>query len=187
VRRHAAVAVLVLVLSGCTAETSAPATFASPFAGCDTLPPGTASASASVIAAKPADLPDLTLPCFDGKQQVALRGLRGPLVVNLWASWCQPCRTELPAFQRLADKGKVPVLGVASNDLRDRSASLGEDLGVRFPNVFDADGKLMGALGYSTLPVTIFVAADGRTTVHTAPALTDETLAALVKQHLGVA
>ena len=57
---------------------------------------------------------------FGGGQPVDLSALRGPLVINLWASWCGPCREELPHYQAFSKKyaGKVDVLGVDWQDTR---------------------------------------------------------------------
>lgn len=157
-----------------------------------TLPTGTVPKPSSAPADGPArrggrtiTLPDLTLECMAGGEPVRLSTLRGPLVINLWASWCGPCRQELPAFQRLADGGRVPVLGVVTEDSRDAAAWLADELKVSLPSVYDRSGALKAAAGELALPLTLFVAADGRTIVYRDVALTDQTLAQLVDQHFG--
>lgn len=141
---------------------------------------GTARRDARVIT-----LPELTLECLAGGDPVRLSALRGPLVINLWASWCAPCRQELPAFQRLADSGRVPVLGVVTEDGRDAAAWLADELKVSLPSVYDRDGALKAAAGENLLPLTLFVGADGRASVYRDVALTDQTLSQLVQQHFG--
>ena len=172
------VAVLVAALAGCTAEAQPPAGSASPFADCAALAdsPG------------PGNLPSLTLPCFTGGQPVRLADLRGPAVINLWASWCGPCRTELPAMQRLADRAgdRLRVVGVDTGDGRDEAASFGTDTGVALPTLYDRDKALMNALGRTALPVTVFLDAAGRTYVYNQVALDDAGLARLVREHTGV-
>lgn len=163
-----------VVAGGCTTKPEADEV-ASPFPGCETL----------ALAPNGSKLPEVTLPCFTGGSSVSTGQLRGPLVVNLWASWCPPCRAELPALQRLSDSGDVAVLGVVTGDTRVAAATLGEESGITFPVLFDADSRLLKALGQQALPVTVFVAADGRATVHTLPLLTDETLDDLLREHLG--
>lgn len=130
-------------------------------------------------------LPEVTLPCFTGGEPVQVKGLRGPMVINFWASWCPPCAAELPAFQRLSEAGSVPVIGVATDDTRQAALSRAIDLGVTFPMLFDRGGELRRARGESALPLTLFVKAGGEVSSYAGPPLTDETLAALVKQRLG--
>lgn len=138
--------------------------------------------------ALPERLPDLTLPCVTGGEPVALGRLAGPAVVNLWASWCEPCRDELPVLQRFADRaaGRVHVVGVVTEDTRTRAVWLARDTGVTFPAVLDVEGRLRDRLPAVGLPVTLFVDIDGRIRhLHNAP-LDDGTLAALAAEHLGV-
>lgn len=149
------------------------------------------AASASPVgAAQGAPLPAVTLPCFTGGDPVDLSALRGPAVINLWASWCGPCRKELPALQRLADQadGKLRVIGVDTRDRRETAASLGTDLGVNFPQFFDLDQELLLALARPFVPVTVFIDAEGRIRhLDESGALDDATLGLLVERHLGVA
>ncbi|WP_018352229.1 TlpA disulfide reductase family protein [Longispora albida] len=122
------------------------------------------------------------LPCFTGGAQSTIQG---PAVVNLWASWCAPCRQELPAFQRLADQGKVKVIGVVTLDDRSRALSTAKDLGVTFPALYDPEGKVHKSTGKSFLPITLFVDRDGKTVhTYTGAALDDATLAKLVEEKL---
>ncbi|GGK11682.1 hypothetical protein GCM10010124_00400 [Pilimelia terevasa] len=131
-------------------------------------------------------LPALALPCLTGGAAVATGALAGPLVVNLWATWCPPCRAELPVFQRFADRTPgVRVLGVVTSDNPDWAGDLGRDLGVRFPQLVDRTGALQRALGAVGLPATVLLPADGRPRyLHQAP-LTEATLASLAATHLG--
>ncbi len=195
---------LMLLLAGCTA-TAAPGPAATeppaPFADCAVLtapasaagtpaPGAAASGPAGVRAAgaSAGDLPDLTLPCFTGGQPVRLADLRGPAVLNLWGSYCGPCREELPAMQRLADRtpGRLSVVGVNTYDDRPAATSFAVDHGVRIPTLYDRDKRLMAALGKIALPVTVFVDAGGKRFVYNGTALDDDNLAELVGRHTGV-
>lgn len=134
-------------------------------------------------------MPDLTLPCLDGGRPSRLVELRGPALVNLWASSCAPCRAELPAIQRYAARaaGRVGVLGVVTADRRSAARSVVDDLHLGFGMLEDREGALLRALGRTTIPVTLLVSADGRV-VHTylGTALTETAIDGLVRDHLGV-
>ncbi|GIM95038.1 TlpA family protein disulfide reductase [Paractinoplanes toevensis] len=168
-------AVLTLFLGACAADAEATG---SPFAACTALP----------AAPSPNSLPDLELPCFTGKKQVDLRSLAGPAVINLWASWCEPCRRELPVMQQLAATAgdRLTVLGVDTGDGREAGASFAADKDVTFPTLFDEDRKLVNAVGGINLPVTVFLDATGKTYVNLLP-LDAAKLTAMVKEHTGVA
>lgn len=176
-RRLAALAV-ILALGGCTAavEPDEPE-IPSPFAACDTL------ATSNEIAA----LPDISLPCFTGGAAIRLRDLPTPAVINLWGSWCGPCREELPVMQGLADRadGRFTVIGVDTNDTRTAGASFAADKSVNFPTLFDPEMKLAHQLGAPMLPTTVFIDADGGVNVHRAAMNVDQ-LIEQVRKHLGV-
>jgi cytochrome c biogenesis protein CcmG, thiol:disulfide interchange protein DsbE len=147
--------------------------------------------SQAVQSTSPTALPDLELPCLGGgPSEVPLRRLTGrPTVLNLWASWCPPCKEELPAFSRLstAARGKLRVVGVASKDIPGRSAEYAADSGMTFPSLQDESGTLLRALRRSALPATVLLTADGSVAdVYQGPPLTDTTLRALVRDKLGV-
>ncbi|GAA1597785.1 TlpA family protein disulfide reductase [Actinoplanes couchii] len=177
IRPLAAVAV-VLALAGCTAtvEPGDP-DIPSPFAACGNL---TGSSDIS-------EMPELALPCFTGGTDIRLRGLPTPAVINIWGSWCGPCREELPVFQGLADRadGRFTVIGVDSRDTRNRGAEFATDKSVSFPTLFDPEMKFAGQLGVTMLPATVFIDADGGVNVHRTAMDVDE-LIEQVRENLGV-
>lgn len=175
---RAAASILLALLAGACSAAPSPAPEK------ETPPEATQFAVCTGIDGGTAKLPDVSVPCFTGGLPVKVDRLRGPLVVNFFASWCSPCREELPAFQRLADSGRVPVLGVVTDDRRAASLALAIDLGVRFPTLFDATGEIRRARGEAALPLTLFIDERGEVTSYAGPALTDETLAKLVTQRL---
>jgi thiol-disulfide isomerase/thioredoxin len=125
-----------------------------------------------------------------GGHTVRLSALGRPAVVNLWASWCDPCRDELPAIQRFADRAgdRVLVLGVVTGDTRSAASDTAEDLGVRFPAVFDDGKSVLRGLGRTALPVTLFIDDTGRVrdVYASGTPLDEQSLDALVRDHLGV-
>ena len=113
-------------------------------------------------------LPALTLPCLGGGPDVELSSLRGPMVINLWQAFCEPCREEMPALeafhQQYADR--VAVVGVDFNDVHPEGAlALAEETGATYPSIADPGGELMAedtfAIGRRGLPAFVFVDADG--------------------------
>jgi thiol-disulfide isomerase/thioredoxin len=148
------------------------------------------SASSGGSSAAPtglAGLPDLRLPCFTGGAVVALRDVRGPAVINMWASWCDPCRRELPVMQRLAAAAgdRLTVVGVDTGDRREAGASFAADKGVDFPTLFDQDSKLLAAVRRINLPATVFVDGSGRASLYDLP-LDAAKLTEMVRVHTGV-
>ncbi|NGM14778.1 TlpA disulfide reductase family protein [Verrucosispora sp. WMMA2044] len=186
---------LLVLATACTTDPEAPrpagqgtvAARPSPFEGCADLTEGPAGPGDDEATGDP--LPELTLTCFTGGTPVALRNIRGPAVVNIWASWCPPCRKELPAFQRLHERadGQLRVIGVNSRDSREGAQSIGEDFGVRFPMLVDQGEAVQRALRRNAVPLTVFVDARGGVRhIDSSGALDDARLAELVGQHLGL-
>ncbi len=106
--------------------------------------------------------PDFSLRSLSG-EPIALAGLRGrPVLLNFWASWCGPCRFELPALRRFAEaRPDVAVLGVAHDEPGDLRATAAE-AGTPYPILLDFDGSISERYGVKTLPTTVAIDADGR-------------------------
>lgn len=95
-----------------------------------------------------------------------LQAQRGrPVVVNIWAEWCEPCRRELPIFQRaaLANRADVTFLGVAA-DRVGKARELLVEIALPFPSVLDPDAEISNAAGVKSLPKTLFFDATGKRT-----------------------
>lgn len=128
--------------------------------------------------------PTVSLDEFEGM----LVGLRGrPVVVNIWASWCAPCRTEMPLLQSAADDyvGEAVVLGVASNDDPEKAQRFLRDLGLTYPNVFDDTGEIRVALGLTAFPTTYVFNADGTIRARVNGGISEQRLAGLIEDALG--
>jgi thiol-disulfide isomerase/thioredoxin len=184
-RFGATVLLLAAALSGCTADAGsaapAPTTAASALQSCP---------DQGDTEARGADLlPALSFDCPGGGTLDLGRAPGEPTVLNLWGSWCTPCRDELPVMQQFADAaaGQVRVMGVISKDGRPQAESFAADAGVTFPSAFDGDGELMSELGLHALPFTYFLDADGALVyTQVGPVASLDELKALAAAHLGV-
>jgi cytochrome c biogenesis protein CcmG/thiol:disulfide interchange protein DsbE len=99
-----------------------------------------------------------------GADDVDLTSLRGrPVVVNFWASSCGPCVREMPALeaahQELGDE--VAFVGIAVADRVDEALRLAGQTGVTYPLVADPTGEIFAASGFTLLPATVVLDADG--------------------------
>lgn len=195
--RLAALGLALLMLGGCSStggrSTRTAGGQPSPSGPPCVAPASSAAGPASTVgpaAGSGEPLPDITLPCFAGGQPVRLAHLGEPTVINLWASWCAPCRTELPQVQRYAERaaGRVQVIGVITSDPnRGGAQSLIDDLGLRFPMLYDEPATLRARVGVQALPVTLLVDAGGRVAYrYNARPLDEAALADLVDRYLGV-
>ena len=188
-RRRAAAVLLASLLTGCTQTSTgtpepdrdAAGPAASSLTPCPEQP-GTAAAGAE-------RLPALAFDCPGGGSLDLGRAAGVPTVVNLWGSWCPPCREEMPLLQEVAASAgdRVRVVGVISKDGLPQATAFAEDAGVTFPSAYDATGELMAELGINALPFTYFLDAGGAL-VHTqaGPVASADELRALVTEHLGV-
>jgi thiol-disulfide isomerase/thioredoxin len=119
-----------------------------------------------------------------------LRELRGhPVVINKWASWCGPCRAELPIFQEIStEHGKeIAFLGVNSRDKRPAAERFAASYPVPYPSYEDPGEAIARALkAPSNFPVTLFVDAQGETVfTHQGGYRSADDLEADIDEHLG--
>jgi len=108
--------------------------------------------------------PPLTLPMLAGEGSIALPAPgEGPILVNVWATWCEPCRREMASLQRLHERGgRLRVVGISV----DRDGNLAREFvrahGISFANALDAASRLAGGvLAVRTLPTTFAIDASG--------------------------
>ena len=137
-------------------------------------------------------MPDVTLPCLGGGRAVDVAGLRGPMIVNFWASWCGSCREEMPALAAYAkSQTAVKVVGVDYLDTQPGAAlELAKRSKVAYPLVADPKGDLDRASPLphiSVMPMTVFLDADGSIAHIEAKAYTSkQDVAAAAQKYLGV-
>ena len=124
---------------------------------------GLGSAAAAVQLSTSA--PDFTLKSVGGAN-LRLAEQRGQVVmVNFWATWCGPCRQEMPHLNRIYDKYKssgFTLLGVNIDDDPRAAAALAAKLGVKFPVLLDTDKKVSKVYDMSAMPATLLIDRDGR-------------------------
>jgi peroxiredoxin len=123
-------------------------------------------ASASVEAIAPtAAAPDFTLRTMNGPN-LRLAEQRGRVVmVNFWATWCGPCRQEMPHLNRLYEKYRASgfvLLGVNVDDDTRNAAELATKLGLKFPVLLDTDKGVSKLYDLSTMPSTVLIDRDGK-------------------------
>lgn len=131
----------------------------------------------------------IQLECLDGTEGTQLGALRGPTIVNVWGSWCGPCKKEMPIFRTFYDKAKdkVQLIGV---DVEEANADDGrafvEGNGITWPNLYDPDGRSRQYFGLG-VPVTWFIAEDGSVAHKKIGIISDEAeLIELTFKYLGV-
>ena len=131
----------------------------------------------------------ISLGCLDGSNGASIDGLKGPMIINVWGSWCGPCKEEMPILRSFYKKanGKVALVGV---DVEETSITAGrtfvKENGITWPNLFDGDGSSRAYFGMG-VPVTWFIAADGTVVYKHIGVLKNEIeLITLSSQYLGV-
>jgi cytochrome c biogenesis protein CcmG, thiol:disulfide interchange protein DsbE len=110
--------------------------------------------------------PEVTLPKLEGGGEGGLADYRGQVVVlNYWASWCDPCRDESPLLQRWHErlsKSDGTVLGIDVLDVTDDAKEFIDEYGLEYPMLKDADGSTQKEFGIVGYPETFVVDRDGR-------------------------
>lgn len=130
-----------------------------------------------------------SLDCLDQSAGAQLGALRGPMIINVWGSWCAPCVEEIPHFVRFYEKAKGAVQLVGVNveeaNLQDAQEFVVEN-GITWPNLYDSDGRSRQYFGLG-VPVTWFIAANGDVVYKHIGVINSELeLIKLTQKHLGI-
>ena len=133
--------------------------------------------------------PDLSGKTIDNKQ-LAVSSFKGKVVVlNVWGSWCAPCRAEAPNFQKVSTDLKaqgVQFVGINVADAKVSSAlAFEETYGVTYPSLYDPSSRLMlrfkkGTLNLQAIPSTLVLDRDGKIAARSLAALSEEKLRSMI-------
>lgn len=143
--------VFVLLLSACTSNQATPS--ASPtIDDCSAFEMGSTT-----------NFPPIEVECLQGDEIVKLNEIQGPFILVIWASWCMPCRAEMPYVQAFKDAygENVQVIGYDILDESSQAIAASINWGVNIASVEDRDGVFRSDLGITAPPTTLFVNAEG--------------------------
>lgn len=132
----------------------------------DSSHPASSGSSARAAPAAPKSLPAITLPDMDDKPRKLSEWRGRPLLINFWATWCEPCRREIPLLRQLRaehSKSGLEVLGIAV-DFRDAVRGYADQAGIDYPVLIaEKDATAPQAFGVGMgLPTTVFADREGR-------------------------
>ena len=173
--KRALILVATLLLAGC-AE-SEPIAQKGEVISCASVPSDSSVKSGTLV------------ECVDGSKGLALESLRGPMIVNVWGSWCASCLDEIPDFVGFyaKAKGKVALVGVAVEEASpENSKRFIVNNGITWPNYYDRDSKSRGYFGMG-VPVTWFISSDGKVRYKKIGIIkSEDELITLTEKYLGV-
>jgi thiol-disulfide isomerase/thioredoxin len=131
----------------------------------------------------------ISVECVDGSAGAIIESLRGPMIINVWGSWCSTCLAETPEFVSFYKKakGKVQLVGVAVEESSpENSEKFIEENGMTWPNFYDRDDKTRSYFGMG-VPVTWFIDANGKVKFKKIGEVkSEQELIELTEKHLGV-
>ena len=177
IRRFALAVVAVVVLAACGAESSgAPAEL------------GVGSAPAPAPEPDGDRLPDVDLTGLVSGETSSLADIDGPAVVNLWATWCAPCRAEIPDFEEVHQlRGdEVRFVGINVGEDPAVAAEFIEEVGASYEQFADLDGDVSTELRATSMPVTVVIDGDGFVTTRHLGPLDQDGLNEAIDEALGV-
>ena len=153
-RKLSLLIVITLLLSGCSTGGKTPTLALGDIPSCDQI-------DTSKVTKK-----TLQMQCLDGSSNINFHSIKGPIIVNVWASWCEGCKEEMPYFIDLYanpvfKNGEIKLLGI---DVDEKNADSGPNFiksyGMRWPHLEDLDGRSKIVFGPG-VPVTYFIDKNG--------------------------
>jgi len=110
-----------------------------------------------------------TLRTLDGEKEISLEDYSGKaVVINFWATWCGPCREEMPFFQKEWEKYQkddVEFIGINVMDDKTLAAALVKEIGITYINLHDPSGETSNKYGVIALPATFFINKEGQVAI----------------------
>ena len=109
--------------------------------------------------------PDFAMQFPDGRRTRLSDWQGQPVVLNFWATWCAPCREEMPAFVDLFHERQeegLMIVGVNAQETASQAAAFVDDFGITFPVVLDSRGEVQQLYSVRGLPTTVFIDREGR-------------------------
>jgi peroxiredoxin len=110
-------------------------------------------------------LPDTSLDGLNGPRRQLLEYRGRPLLINVWASWCQPCIQEMSSLERLSwldERPAFTLIGISTDDYRDRALAFLKKTNASFTHYLDHNVEMETRLGAQHIPLTVVVDAQGR-------------------------
>jgi cytochrome c biogenesis protein CcmG/thiol:disulfide interchange protein DsbE len=145
------------------------------------------SADPSIEVGEP--LPEAELPLLDGSGSASLADYRGDWVlVNFWASWCDPCRDESPALERFWKEhrdGGFTLLGVDTQDNTDDAHEFAREYGLTYPSLHDGSGDYHDDLGMTGVPESVLLDPAGDVALYRPGPFTTDDLRTQVEPLIG--
>jgi cytochrome c biogenesis protein CcmG, thiol:disulfide interchange protein DsbE len=109
--------------------------------------------------------PDISLPAFTGKHTYHLREIRKPVIVNFWASWCEPCHIEAPDLVQIhkhfGDQVEIWGVNATMGDSQEQVAAFIDKYKITFPVLVDPGGETNKKYGVMAYPTTFIIDGDG--------------------------
>ena len=142
-----------LLISGCTSPTKVSA-------------PGVVASCDQIKLLESADKSDL-MGCLDGSGEINFHQLKGPMLINVWGSWCEGCKREMPYFVELYQNplfksGQIQMLGInVEEKSKDDAIDYIQKSGISWPNLEDSSGISKSIFGPG-VPVTWFIDENGK-------------------------